>query len=147
MQRAPSTGTQTTRARCSDRSTSVTCRGLCLARQPAPKRRGSTDSDEYEVGKDYARPSNRRIRLSYGATEQNVRDEERDCPVPLKRYRESLSRRAPTTDRDEIRALTDRIFGAIDYAIKENDVPHLLRAWVAGDEPGSPCYAVRSRRG
>lgn len=103
---------------------------------PPPKRRGSTDSDEYEVGKDYARPSNRRICMSYGATEQNVRDEERDCPVPLKRYRESLSRRAPTTDRDEIRALTDRIFGAIDYAIKENDVPHLLRAWVAGDEPG-----------
>ncbi len=103
---------------------------------PVPKRRAHADTDDRDGGPAYARLSNRRVCMPYGATEQNVREEERDCPVPLRKYRDSLTRRAPTTDRDEIKALTDRIFGAIDYAIKENDVRHLLRAWVAGDEPG-----------
>jgi len=103
---------------------------------PPPKRRANMDVNDRDGGPEYARPSNRRVCMPYGATEQNVRDEERDCPVPLRQYRDSLTRRAPTTDRDEIRALTDRIFGAIDYAIQKNDVKHLLRAWVAGDEPG-----------
>lgn len=81
-------------------------------------------------GDRYARPSKRRACMPYGATETNLREEERDCPELLARYRDLLERRPILADIEMVKFLTARIFGAIDNVLLCGEVG------ITSDNPG-----------